>query len=114
MPSIQTKVSVPISMKQEAELKTRFGKAIELIPGKSENWLMLTFEDNCKMYFQGNSQPGTALVDVRIFGEAGPEDYQNLTAALTDILKEVLGIRPERTYIRYGEVRYWGWNGSNL
>lgn len=114
MPSIETKVSVPISKEQETELKTKFGKAIELIPGKSENWLMITFQDNCRMYFQGTDQPGAALVDVKIFGEAGPKNFQDLTVSLTGILEEVLGIRPDRTYIRYEQVRYWGWNGSNF
>lgn len=114
MPSIETKVSVPISKGQETELKAKFGKAIELIPGKSESWLMTTFQDNCRMYFQGTDQPAAALVDVKIFGEAGPKDFQNLTASLTGILEEVLGIRPDRTYIRYEQVRYWGWNGSNF
>lgn len=114
MPSIQTKVNIGISKEQEATLKTKFGKAIELLPGKTERWLMITFEDNCRMYFQGNDVPGIALVDVKLFGEAGAKDYEKLTSALTKILEEVLGISPARTYVHYEQVRYWGWNGSNF
>ncbi|WP_416200898.1 MAG: Macrophage migration inhibitory factor (MIF) [Thermocaproicibacter melissae] len=114
MPSIQTKVNIPISKEQETKLKTKFGKAIELLPGKSERWLMLTFEDNCRMWFQGNDEPATALVDVKLFGKASAEDYEKLTSALTQSLEEVLGISPARTYVRYEEVQYWGWNGSNF
>ena len=43
MPCIQTKVSVKMTEQQEKTIKTELGKAISLIPGKSENWLMLTF-----------------------------------------------------------------------
>ena len=52
MPCIQTKVNVPLSAEQKEVLKTELGKAISLIPGKSENWLMLTFEDNCSIFFR--------------------------------------------------------------
>ena len=37
MPFLVSKVNIPISSKQEQELKARLGKAIGLIPGKSED-----------------------------------------------------------------------------
>ena len=49
MPFIKAKVSCPISQEQESELKTGIGKAIELVPGKSEEYLLLEFEDNCRL-----------------------------------------------------------------
>ena len=48
MPFIKAKVSCPISPEQEIELKSRMGKAIELVPGKSEEYLLLEFEDNAR------------------------------------------------------------------
>ncbi|WP_352397560.1 hypothetical protein [[Clostridium] aminophilum] len=36
MPFIKTKVSCEIDKAQEEEIKRRMGKAIELVPGKSE------------------------------------------------------------------------------
>ncbi len=114
MPCIQTKVNVKISKEKEEILKSRFGKAIELLPGKSESWLMLTFEDNCRMYFKGTDQPGTAFVNVKIFGQADADDFEKLTEVLTTILHEELGISPSRIYIQYEESRYWGWNGNNF
>ena len=39
MPFIKSKVSVPLSKEQETEIKTKMGKAIELVPGKSETYL---------------------------------------------------------------------------
>ena len=46
MPMIDTKVSVPISTETEERMKEQLGKAIVLLPGKSEKWLMLRFEEN--------------------------------------------------------------------
>lgn len=114
MPCIQTKVNVPLSAEQKEVLKTELGKAINLIPGKSENWLMLTFEDNCSIYFQGNGEIPAAFVEVKIYGKTNSEVYQKMTVAITDIFNQHLQIEPSRIYIRYEETAYWGWNGNNF
>ena len=44
MPFISTKTNVNVSKEKEVELKERLGQAISIIPGKSENWLMLAIE----------------------------------------------------------------------
>ena len=49
MPYIETTASVAISGRKEQAIKERMGQAIELIPGKSEGWLMLSFHDNVPM-----------------------------------------------------------------
>ena len=114
MPFINTKVNVPISSEQEEALKSKLGKAISIIPGKSELWLMLNFEDNCRMYFRGNGDIPTAFVEVKIFGGASGNVYEKMTAAITEIISEVMQISPDRIYIKYEEVEYWGYNGHNF
>lgn len=114
MPCIQTKTTVKLSAAQEELLKAKFGKAIELLPGKSENWLMVTFEDNCRMYFRGSPEPDMAFVEVKIFGKASHQDYAKLTEELTRILNQELDIQPSQIYIKYEEVSTWGWNGHNF
>lgn len=53
MPFIISRVSTEITVQQKTELKTKLGKAIELIPGKSEEYLLLGFEDNYHLYLRG-------------------------------------------------------------
>lgn len=53
MPFINSKVNITLSEEEKTALKTRLGQAISLIPGKSESWLMIGFEDNCSLYFKG-------------------------------------------------------------
>mgnify|MGYP000891677831 FL=1 len=46
MPFIKAKVSCLVSPEQEFDLKAAMGKAMKLVPGKSEEYLLLEFEDN--------------------------------------------------------------------
>ncbi|WP_044933281.1 hypothetical protein [Oribacterium sp. NK2B42] len=51
MPFISTKTNVTVTKEKEKQLKERLGQAISIIPGKSENWLMLAIEGDIPMYF---------------------------------------------------------------
>ncbi|MBE5769407.1 MAG: hypothetical protein E7333_07460 [Clostridiales bacterium] len=113
MPYIATTSNVAISARKQQTIKERMGEAIELIPGKTENWLMLSFRDNVDMFFNGTDEP-CAICQVKIFGTAADEDYARLTETLTDIVREELDIEADRIYVAYEEIRVWGWNGGNF
>ena len=114
MPYIHTRVNVPLTESQEITLKTEWGKAIALLPGKSESWLMAGFEDNCHLYFKGSGEAPMAFVEVKIFGSADGGDYERLTVRITEVLQQVLDISADHVYVKYEEVQYWGWNGRNF
>lgn len=113
MPFINTRTSAEISKEQEILLKEKMGKAISLI-GKSESWLMLNFEDNCRLYFKGDNSKNMAIIEVALFGKANNSQYDALTEKLTEEVSEVLKIDPSNVYIKYEEVEYWGYNGFNF
>ena len=113
MPFIDTKTTVKIDKETELRLKAEFAKAIELIPGKSERWLMLNFSDCCHMYFAGSDEP-SAILEVKIFGSASEESYARLTKALTEIICRELGLAPTRVYVKYEEISTWGFAGENF
>ena len=46
MPFVKAKVSCPVSLEQETELKPGMEKAIGLVPVEKEEYLLLAFEDN--------------------------------------------------------------------
>jgi phenylpyruvate tautomerase PptA (4-oxalocrotonate tautomerase family) len=114
MPFISTKTNITISGDKELEIKKKLGKAIELIPGKSESWLMLSFEDQCSLYFKGEGDKPIAYVEVKIFGSSSADAYNKLTASITEILNKELNIAPDQIYVKYEEVSNWGWNGRNF
>lgn len=114
MPCIHARVSTKISAEQETKIKERFGQAISILPGKSENWLMVGFEDEVSLYFKGKKDRPIAFVEVKLFGKAPGSAYEKLTAEITKILYEELQIDPDQIYIQYQETDYWGWNGRNF
>jgi len=114
MPFIHTRVNVPLSKESEQLIKKRYGKAIQLLPGKSESWLMLQFDEKCRMWFKGIDSEPVAYVEVKLFGRGNNAAYSRLTETITQILHEELNIEPDHVYIKYEETAYWGWNGSNF
>jgi len=70
MPYINTKTTVTVNLEKREAIKKKFGKAIELIPGKSENWLMGSFDDKSAMYFKGSDERPLAFVEVKLFGKS--------------------------------------------
>ena len=114
MPFIDSKVSVKVSKEQEKELKTRLGQAISLIPGKSEQWLMTGFQDEYHLYFREDDSEPMAFIEVRLFGGPDKAAFNRMTAEVTKIFGEVLGIAPDHMYIKYSATMDWGWNGSNF
>ncbi|MBR3772130.1 MAG: hypothetical protein IKL07_07675 [Clostridium sp.] len=114
MPFIDSKVSFTLTEQQEEEIKTRLGKAIELIPGKSESWLMVGFADNYKLYFKGEASPKIVYVEVSVFGNVTQSAIDNLTREICNIYNEVTGTPKDKIYVKYFEADKWGWNGNNF
>ena len=97
MPFIFSKVNVPISKEKEVELKMRLGKAIEILHGLTEKYLILGFEQNCHIYLRGENQPA-AFIQISIFGNEIHFGYDELTAEVTKIFNDVLEIPNENIY----------------
>ncbi len=114
MPFIHTRVNRPISKEKENLLAKAFGEAIQLIPGKSESWLMLQFEENCRLWFRGDEKEALAFVKVQVFGKSSADAYDALTGRLCELIEQHLAIPQDHIYISYEENSHWGWNGSNF
>lgn len=113
MPFIHTRTNQTVSRDQEAKMARELGQAIGIL-GKSEQWLMLQFEENCRMYFRGESDQPMAFVEVKLLGRAQGDAYNRLTGKITQIVSGVLSVSPDRVYVKYEETEYWGWNGANF
>jgi len=113
MPYISTMTNQAISAQTEVLLKEQLGEAIALIPGKSESWLMLSFQEKTPLYFRGEACP-CVYAEVKLFGSAGDAVYDSLTARLTQLYADALAVPPENIYVKYEEVSHWGWNGRNF
>lgn len=114
MPFINSKISKKVTKEEEKLIKEKLGKAIELIPGKSETWLMLNFEPESHLYFKGSNQKEIAFIEVKIYGTEDKSAFNSLTEEITKIYSEVLKIEPNQIYVKYETTMNWGWNGSNF
>lgn len=100
-------------IKDKTALKSELGKAIEAIPGKSEAWLMVKAEDKADMYFKGSDEP-CAMFEVAIFGKSTDAAFDDLTKRICQVSEEQLGVKAERTYVKYNEIDRWGYNNFNF
>lgn len=114
MPFINSKISKKVTTEQKTELKAMLGEAISMIPGKSESWLMVGFEDEYTLYFRGDNSEPIAFVEVSVFGSENKQAFSSLTAKICEIYNQVLGISPDHIYVKYEAVSNWGWNGGNF
>lgn len=109
MPFINTKVTTEISKEKEAVLKAELGKAITLI-GKGEAYLMLGFEDNCRLWLGGNNDADMAYVEVSLLGRVTKENAGKLTAAICEIFQRELNIQGDKVYVKFSETDLWGYD----
>ena len=114
MPFLISRVNRPINREQEVSLKTRLGRAIKLVPGKSEEYLLLGFEDNCRLWLRGDDSEPIAYIEANIFGNEGHFGNDAFTSEVTMMFHEVLGIAPENVYINYADIPDWGAGGVNF
>lgn len=114
MPYFRARCNVPINSNEEERLRRAFGDAVSLLPGKTERWLMVDIEDNARLSLAGDADRRLAMVEVELFGASTDAAYARLTARLTEILGEVLGIEPDGVYVKYAEVSHWGYAGENF
>ncbi len=113
MPYINVKTNLPVDDLTQEQIKKQLGQAICIIRGKSEEWLMVGLEPESALWFAGSDEPA-AMVEVAVYGGADAEDFDQLTARITDILGAYLDLDPRRVYVKYQECEYWGWNGANF
>ena len=99
---------------KNSAVKSALGKAISVIPGKSESWLMVGISGDEKIWFRGDDSADSAMVSVSVYGSLSDSAADRMTGEVTKILASELGIAPDRIYVKYSEHDKWGWNGGNF
>ena len=107
MPYINTTTTKKISDAQRRELIDAYGKLIEIIPGKIEAYLMLNFEDERKMAYQGDDKQDCAILAVDSLGAAEEKYLVALSDELALAVNRILGVPTERIYVKFGVDENW-------
>ncbi len=111
MPYIGIHVTGSLTAAQKDAIKSGLGEHITLIPGKTEQALMVDISENHTMYFQGAARP-LVFADVRCYKTAEFADKKRFTEAVFELLTKVTGVPPEDIYLSWGEYDTWGVRGS--
>lgn len=111
MPYIAVNTSKSLSAQQKDALKSVLGEKITLIPGKTEERLMVDIADGRSLYFAG--QPGDiAFVEIRCFGKTAPEAQKAYAAAVFEALEKQLGLSADKVYYNHIDLETWGAGGA--
>jgi len=80
-----------------------------------EGYVMTLFERADAMTMAGTSDP-SCLVDVRSVVELTGDQTQAITARLCSLVRDHLGVEPNRVFVNFTDFRraMWGFNGSTL
>ena len=111
MPFIRVTTNAELSEDSKELIENRLCDAIQIIPGKSDSYLMICVEDMKEMMFHRNRDKNIAMVEVKIFGSSDKGSYTNLTQRICEILDEEAQISPDCCYVKFEEVSLWGYNG---
>lgn len=114
MPYVNSIITKKVSQSVKDMLKVHIGDLINDIPGKSEEWLMVHFNDDETLYFKGEKMTEAAIVEVKILGEVDIKHKDSFTYKISAILGQELNIPKENIYVIFQEIPdgSWGWNGE--
>ena len=113
MPCIDVKTNVAIPKEGEQELAHNLSQVMNDVMGKPEKFMMVTMDDQCKLYFGGSNAPAANL-EFGIYKTSDHETWNEVTKQTTQVVSKELNIPVERVYIQQAEYKYWGYNGENF
>ncbi|MBC8537211.1 hypothetical protein [Feifania hominis] len=115
MPCIRCTVNQKLNDQQRQALKEGLMEAIQQIPGKTPDSLMIILQDAADMCFHRDSETACAFVEVNALLRKDPsEHYPAMSKIICELLTRVAGIAGTDVYIRYLATPDWGWNGTNF
>lgn len=114
MPSLKLETTVALSDEKKKTILAALSKAVAETIGKPEQYVMVTTSHSA-MLMSGKAGEA-AFVDIRSIGGLNSETNRQLSRQICKLLKDSLGIAPDRVYLNFNNVEAgnWGWNGSTF
>ena len=114
MPLLKLETTVPLPEDKRKPLLAALSKAVAGTTGKPEQYVMVTASQSA-MVMSGQAGDA-AFVDIRGIGGLNGDTNRKLSQQICKLLKDSLGIAPDRVYLNFTEVEAgnWGWNGGTF
>ncbi len=114
MPLLKLETTVPLPEQKGKSLLAALSKAVADTTGKPEQYVMVTVTHSAML--MAGKTGDAAFVDIRGIGGLNGETNRKLSQQICKLLKDSLGLAPDRVYLNFTEVEAgnWGWNGSTF
>ena len=114
MPYLLTKTNIKMADETAAVFLAKASSQVAQLLGKPERYVMVSLEQGCPMRFGGSAEP-LAYLELKSIGLPGAETG-SLSAVLSDLVHQELGIPRDRIYIEFADASgpMWGWNGATF
>jgi phenylpyruvate tautomerase PptA (4-oxalocrotonate tautomerase family) len=114
MPLLKLETTVSLSDEKQKTLLASLSKIVGETIGKPEQYVMVTINPTAILM---SGKPGdAAFADLRSIGGLSAEVNRLLAQRLCKLLKDSLGVPPDRVYLNFTDVKAanWGWNGNTF
>jgi phenylpyruvate tautomerase len=114
MPLLKLETTVAASEERQKTLLASLSKMVAGTIGKPEQYVMVTYAQvNMRM---SGRDGDAAFADVRSIGGLSGEVNRKLAQQVCQLLKDSLGISPDRVYLNFTDVKAsnWGWNENTF
>ena len=114
MPLLKLETTVALSDDKKKTVLAALSKAVADTIGKPEQYVMVSTGQSA-MLMSGKAGEA-AFVDIRSIGGLNDETNRKLSQQICKLLKDSLGIAPDRVYLNFNDVEAgnWGCNGSTF
>lgn len=114
MPLLALQTSVVLSNQQRHDLLAPLSQIVAECLGKPERYVMITVTDATLL--MGGSEGPAAYADIRSIGDLSVAVNRQLSERVCALLKDRLGIPPDRVYLGFTSVSAgnWGWNNGTF
>ena len=114
MPLLKLETTVALADDKKQALLASLSKIVAGTIGKPEQYVMVVVSP-AAILMSGKPGPA-AFVDLRSIGGLGGSVNQQLAQKVGGLLKESLGVPPDRIYLNFTDVPAgnWGWNGDTF
>ncbi len=114
MPLLKLETTVALSEEQRRKLLVSLSKTVASAIGKPEQYVLVSLSQSA-MLMSGKGGEA-AFVEIRSIGGLNSGVNRKLSQQICNLLKDLLGIAPDRVYLNFTDVEAgnWGWNGSTF
>ena len=108
MPYINVNLSAKLTDEQKSTLAGAVAHAVTVFSGKPRpEFSMIDIEDGKSLFFCGEPLKNGAYVSVGLHGQFDLSEKDAYTAAVTEVLREQLGIQDTAIYLTISEFPTW-------